>query len=226
MLVKIKNGVFRINNIIIKIFPDNASFEYERDAHIIAKELQLPIPEYFCIESIIIMSYMGPSLTEIINNENGTPYDMGYGVGKLLKHCHNLKVTHIKGESLRNNRKISGMMASGLITEQHLFDEYLASPGDLGYCHGDASTNNFTYCNGIIYMIDFSGLSKMGPYGIPAYEYYQFLTSIRTNIHIYTDITRQGFIAGYGPTNFTTAADNLFQTYWDCKSKEGLNHNT
>lgn len=64
-------------------------------------------------------------------------------------------------------------------------------------------------------MIDFSGIAKMGTFGIPAYEYYQFLSSMKWKLDdkmkIY-ELTK-GFIEGYGETGFTPEADEFFKTH-------------
>ncbi|CAH6419283.1 Cytidylyltransferase [uncultured virus] len=100
----------------------------------------------------------------------------------------------------------------------NLVEKYSNNPGSLGYCHGDASINNFTILGDTVTMIDFSGLSKMGSLGIPAYEYYQFICSVNSLVLIDEKKMKElkdGFIDGYGETGFTPEADALFQTYWN-----------
>jgi hypothetical protein len=179
----------------------------------------LTIPDYLFDydECLIGMSYTGKSIKDNIDN-GYNPYLAGYKVGVLLKFLHTYS-SSVNCNDILNNRKIKNIIASGLIKDQSLIDNYLNNPGNFGYCHGDASVNNFTILNDNIVMIDFSGLSKMGPYGIPAYEYYQFLTSIESNFisQNIVDKLTMGFKDGYGNTGFTQETDILFKTYWYTK---------
>lgn len=220
-IVKIKNGVVLVNNEkIVKAFPTKESFVYERNAYIKAKELGLPIPKFLFEydESLIGIEYTGQSLVDAVKSGE-CPYELGYSVGHILKHCHTLEVTYQEKSELCQNRKIQNIINSGHVSGLNLIDPYLYNPGPLGYCHGDASVANFTYdlSNQQICMIDFSGLSKMGAYGIPAYEYYQFLISIKSHLIKDDDIDQMtnGFIDGYGETGFTSEADTLFSVYWN-----------
>lgn len=97
------------------------------------------------------------------------------------------------------------MKESGLLKDRiNLFDEYICNQGTFGYCHDDASINNFTIMNHEIFMIDFSGLSKINSAGIPGYKHHQFLTSIQSNFYNFNDVDllTKGFIDGYGNKDF------------------------
>lgn len=215
---KIKSNVVVINNtIVMKGFPDVESRYLEYAAFQIAQELCLPIPKYiFGDNFIIVMSYTGKSIKESVNS-GYDPYLAGHKVGSLLRKCHNITVVKLGRNNILDNRKIKNMITSGLLKDHtDLLDRYLSNPGTFGYCHGDASVNNFTIMNGSVSMIDFSGLSKMSVTGIPAYEYYQFITSIKSNFNNLDRINAmiRGFVNGYGDTKFTAESDKLFRTYW------------
>lgn len=216
---KVKSNVIIINNsIVMKSFPDIQSYLFESEAFQIANKLGLPIPEYLFRDNfIIVMKYTGKSIKEKVK-EGYDPYVAGLKVGILLRRCHDTTRVRVEKSKILENRKIKNMMESGLLNDcSNLFDEYICNPGMFGYCHGDASVNNFTIMDDKIFMIDFSGLSKMNSTGIPGYEYYQFLTSIQSNFYDFNDVDllSKGFINGYGDKQFTSESEKLFMTYWN-----------
>jgi len=214
---EIKHGVVNVSDtIIVKYFEDKQAFTFENLSFSIAKSLSLPIPRYlFTHDNYLIgMSYVGKSIKDhVISGYD--PYEAGVLVGSLMKYYQGKVATQGTKENILSNRKIKTIMNSCLVSSGLIYN-YANNPGSLGYCHGDASINNFTIVQpDKVHMIDFSGLTKMGAFGIPAYEYYQFLTSIFqiNSLSIQNKLTA-GFIDGYGETNFTDEANILFQTYW------------
>lgn len=190
---------------MIKCFSDTHSFTFEKNAFKIANNLRVPIPQYIfdceCADSCLIgMSYSVSSILDSAK-KGYSPYSAGYKVGQILKHLHTLKSDRMSQKDIYNHRKLTSDMFSRFLRDPvekslPLMEDYVEDAGVFGYCYGDASINNFTILDDKVIMIDFSGLAKKGSLGIPAYEYYQFLTSIRYNLQdgfhpgIYKEILR------------------------------------
>lgn len=216
-IVKIQHNVHLVNynnnRIIIKHYVERELFRNEKDSFIIMKEAKISVPEYiFDYDELLIgMSYTGKSLYQHVM-EGYEPYKAGYLVGELLKQLHTYKTSMGTREILKNNNKLKKTNIPSLI------DSYLNNPGNVGYVHGDTSVMNFTLKGDTVTMIDFGGVSKYKQWGIPAYDYYQFISSInwkfKENIIIFS--LTQGFKDGYGHTEFTDEAKNLFKSYWMC----------
>lgn len=197
------------DQIVIKGFPNYCEFSNEKYSYEIANKLNLKVPQILFEHDgcIIGLEYVGKPISSIVlryGNES-----VGVKVGKILRQLHD-KHSHSVNSSLKDHRKIRNIIESNILHKEELLENYIKNPGLLGYCHGDASINNFCYYDDTVTMIDFGGLAKMENNGIPCYEYYQFLSSCKDD----SDLIK-GFIKGYGELPFTLEAINLFKTYWD-----------
>jgi hypothetical protein len=206
---------------ICKIFYDKELFKHEVKSYAIMKDLQanglgIRIPDCSLVYEedkycLIFLSYEGASAEQLIGRDNA--YDIGMAIGKVLKVLHSFKRTAARGDRLCGNgkfEKVKSKVGSDLIRD------YYNNMGSMSYVHGDASLANFVIRDGEAVMIDFNGIDKYKDGGLPAYEYYQFISSIYWKISDKETIDGavRGFVNGYGETNFTADEDVLFRTYW------------
>lgn len=224
----IKDNVLMVNinnkKLIAKIYFDLQIFEDEKKSYKIIPHLQtnglaIKVPQYITSiqtdnYAIACISYEGLSTDLLINIEYDS-YKIGYAIGQSLKNLHNHKMIKATSDLLSINDKLNKIKKH---TEYKLVHQYYQNPGYLSYVHGDAHMGNFIINKKYkITMIDFIGIGKYNNYGIPAYEYYQFISSLSYYAFDINSVKliSNGFIDGYGKNHFTDEANLLFQTYWN-----------
>ncbi len=217
VFVYLKNSV-----VVAKIFTHVNEFRYEKNSYLIFKDLQnnglkIDVPNVaFEYESddycILGTTYEGVSAEKLVSEADS--YKIGYNIGQVLKTLHSFKKVKVKCDSFTDHSKFIKMAKS---VDTELLKNFYKNPGFTCYTHGDANLGNFIINKDYgIKLIDFSGISKYGVNGIPAYEYYQFISAIRWKIKDEECVQKikQGFVEGYGETDFTKEADTLCKSYW------------
>ena len=174
--------------------------------------------------SVIVMEYVGKSLDFVIDTVNNS-FDIGVLLGKKLKQIHTVGQTDSGTVLIKQNPKVLKLAEIAKTDDElkKLLMTFLECPGKTSYVHGDASISNFVHNDGTIYLIDIGSMIKYidsydRPIGIPAYEYYQLISSIYWKVEdkAKADEFKNGFVKGYGQTGFTEAADKLCKYFWKC----------
>lgn len=222
----IKYNIFKIIDIessnplyVIKLFYDHQDYINELQGYQILEKYNFHIPNIKGINLnnyyIVRMEYIGPTIEEMVKITDKY-YDIGLAVGKELKKLHqiNNNKSNINKKELMNNRKIKNLMESNKINKP-LFDKFVDNLGSEGLTHGDASLSNLTIDHN--FKIGFIDSGKVDIDGIPVYEYYQFISSIKWKIqdeYIRNELTN-GFINGYGLIEFTSETIEICKLYWN-----------
>ena len=96
-------------------------------------------------------------------------------------------------------------------------------PGVFTIIHGDMSLSNFVIDEKTdeLFLIDISGIMKNSKnndfFGLPGYDYYQFISSIYWKItdKIKCDELIKGFSEGYGSIEMFNKSKEIFIKYWN-----------
>lgn len=225
----IRNNVIDVTcdgkRVIVKVFSNMDEYKHEISSYSKLEELQykglkLKTPKVLFSESdkqysLLGLSYEGKT-AETLLYDDFDAFHVGTIVGEALKMLHSFNRNIYGKTEIKNNGKLKNVKRE--IRDQTLLEKFYDNPGATGYIHGDVNLGNFIIdekdCT--VTLIDFNGISKYGNSGIPAYEYYQFISGIHWLI-IDKEKAKQieeGFIDGYGETGFTKEAIEVFKPYW------------
>lgn len=213
----IKNNVVELNKqYIIKIFNTETDYNNEIKSYDIIKNFgfDIKIPKIISYVNksfywLLVLSYDGECVGDYLDacTDNEKIFNISKTIGQMLKKLHEHRQFRTVDPIDKHHKKLKKIKLD--------CSKYIRNSGTMSYVHGDAWLNNFVINDkGNITMIDFSGINKYGQMGIPAYEYYQFLSSLSFYEYNNIELISKGFITGYGDTYFTSEADELFKTHW------------
>lgn len=209
-ILVIKENLVNVDDVLFfKSFKDSERYQHEISSYKLSIRLLIPTPEYLLYrDNVIIMSYGGLNVIKAIEYGH-QPYQIGYKIGEILKRCHKINIETLSASE--NKDLINHPIISTGSFDSKLVERYIKNPGKFGYCHGNALIKNFLVKDDTINMINFIGISKMGNRGIPAYDYYTFLKSVKDDGTEYGEEICSGFVNGYGKKHFTKEAKFLFK---------------
>lgn len=226
-----RHKIFKTPYLIIKKFACKESFQQEVESYKIMQELfpSINIPILYKTNAqdlTMTMSNEGESIDQLEIKDTEKWQKIGQEIGQILSRLHSfskIKDLKIEDSGIQKHSKFQKLSKFFAKHDQiSIYQDFIENPGSFGYVHGDASIGNFLVSNsGRVTMIDFAGIFKYGPYGIPAYEYFQFLSSINWKIKDNGEQKNgqelaQGFKKGYkNDTLFTRQALRACKTYWN-----------
>ena len=236
IIIFIKLNVFLMDDgkknkkYIIKIFLNKQIYDNEVAGYDMLKKYHCHIPSFNKFEMedycMLLMEYIGVTVYEYVkldnnntNNNTNNNYNICNLIGKELRRLHkSSKLDHDPGiMNFLNNRKIKNLLTCEKLDPQNVAN-LIKNPGHRCCTHGDMSVDNVLIdkegCN---LMIGFIDPEKYSLDGIPAYEYYQFISSIKCKI-LDENIKREminGFVDGYGEYDFTQEMIHACKLYWN-----------
>jgi cytidyltransferase-like protein len=148
----------------------------------------------------------------LLDCHDNYPMTIGYKLGALIRQLHNIKTPMLPSNFLNNHPKINKIKKFIPDIEEQLAKYPLHNL--TGCVHGDANLGNFIIVknDNTIVLIDY----KLN-YNLPAYEYYQMLSSIDKQINNNKRILlKNGFIIGYGAISDSY---KIFETYWNKRNE-------
>ncbi len=203
-------------NFVLKIFNDSSRYRREILARRILQKLEFKhsiITEYRHMTDLLLLK------RGLIINEYD-PVIFLERVAKALYELHSDKNKNIFQDFYQKKIIISSFIEKIKKFKNYCEDNseiiknFQEDPGSLCYLHGDASINNFVIdkSTDLVSFIDLSNFKL----GFPAYEYYQFISSI----------TWAGFDKGLEDVfmnsysvNFNENQNNFFKLYWNLKKE-------
>lgn len=174
---------------------------------------------------LIILEYKGRTLEELVIENKNNGYELAFSLGKSLKQLHDICKIYVEYDDIINNYKIQKIIKKYGNNDKfkELLENFFKNSGSFGIVHGDANLSNFVKSDldNDIYLIDIGKISKNFynglPIGIPAFEYFQMLSSIKWKIldEDLQKIVIDGFKDGYGTIYFSNDAIKLCEYYWN-----------
>ena len=213
-VVLVKTGDFMA---VLKIYPNSVEVEKELFGNASLHSLKILVPKGLVVidAQVVVFTYQGLSIKSALFFGSITARQAGIHLGTALKAIHSSsKPITVKFSDLHLDsfRKLTKLITRFPPAASPLTQAFLDSNEVLTPTHGDASVNNFTIKNGSVYAIDTGGFEHTG---IPCYDYYQCLSSIRFYSMEHPDEVQSGFISGYGTHSFTREAISLCEAYWN-----------
>lgn len=200
--------VFLVGDRIVKIFTDIAAGILEVEMLKWMHKNDIPTIRVF---DYVIESTYSMAITEWIPNAqlfetcSEGVFELAEEIGKTLRRIHDSGCTDIT-----NLEFWIKMLKSKNIETEH----FQKNPGRaVCWLYGDLNLSNILVRDGKLIFIDPEPFQN----GIPAYDYYRFLSSARK--HPQWAIIYRGFIQGYGFNNgMTPESTDVFTRYWNVQS--------
>jgi aminoglycoside phosphotransferase len=203
-----------VSTIVIKCYENTEECEKESNGLKSMMMLNIPCPRILARhDDILALSFEGRDMVQVLETSDVNPHDLGATVGQLLKRLHtsNMTSSSSAGE-ISQLRQYKKLLSKCTPRNRHLYDLFLQNPGELTPIHGDACFHNIVIRDDLsAAFIDCGGFEMAS---IPAYDYYQFLSSLRFYKVPHSEEVTAGFIQAYDPSWLTQEARVLCSQIW------------